>query len=251
MTKLIILGTAHAIPDSMHENTHMAFIGKERKILVDCASNPTVHLSKFGIDAHKVTDLILTHFHPDHVSGVPSLLMNSWLLGREELLNIYGLDHTLDRLEMLMDAYDWKEWPNFFPVVLHRLPEKELEPVIEDDEFRIFASLVCHMIPTIGIRVESVGTGKIVVYTADTEPCEAVLNLGKDADLLIHEATGEGYGHSSARQAALMARKSGAKKLMMIHFIADESTLNSMFHEAQQEFKGEILAATESTQFDF
>ncbi len=133
MIKLIILGTAHAVPDSFHENTHMAFIGKNRKILVDCASNPTVHLANSGIDVLSLTDLVLTHFHPDHVSGVPSLLMNSWLMGRTSLLNIYGLDHTLDRLEMLMDAYDWKEWPNFYPVVLHRLPAVEMVPLLEDE----------------------------------------------------------------------------------------------------------------------
>jgi metal-dependent hydrolase (beta-lactamase superfamily II) len=39
-----------------------------------------VRLSKAGVDFNRLTDLILTHFHPDHVSGVPMLLMNMWLI---------------------------------------------------------------------------------------------------------------------------------------------------------------------------
>jgi ribonuclease Z len=250
MVKLIILGTSNAIPDVMHENTHLAIVGKKRIILIDCANNPTIHLANAGIDIQEVTDLILTHFHPDHVSGVPSLLMNSWLMGRSKLLNIYGLTHTLDRVENLMDAYDWKEWPNFYPVVFHRLPEAEMVSLIEVNEFKIYASLVCHMIPTIGLRIELPQSDYVLAYSSDTEPCQSVINLSKDADLLIHEATGEGFGHSSAEQAAEIAREAGAKKLMLIHFRAEEKELEERLSEARKVFNGEVVPAEEFLQLD-
>ena len=60
--------------------------------------------------------MILTHFHPDHVSGLPSLLLDMWLMGRKDPLTIYGLAYTLERMEKLMEAYDWASWPGFFPV---------------------------------------------------------------------------------------------------------------------------------------
>lgn len=99
MPKVIILGSSNAIPSTGHENTHMVVVGEDRTVLVDCVSNPILRLEKAGLDFNNLTDLVLTHFHPDHVSGVPLLLMDMWLMGRHKPLNIYGLHHTLDRME--------------------------------------------------------------------------------------------------------------------------------------------------------
>lgn len=250
MTKVIILGTSNAIPDVFHENTHFAVVGSNRFVLVDCGNNPTIHLSNAGINILNLSDLILTHFHPDHVSGVPSLLMNSWLMGRSTLLNIYGLDHTIDRIENLMEAYDWKKWPNFFPVIFHRFPEAEMLPLLESDEFNIYASSVCHMIPTMGLRFEFLRSGRVLAYSSDTEPCQSVVALSNGADLLIHEATGEGYGHSSSKQAASIARKAGVKELMLIHFRAEEKELEKILQDARDEFNGPVSPAVDLLQLD-
>jgi ribonuclease Z len=99
--------------------------------------------------------LLLTHFHPDHVSGAPLLLMSMWLQGHRRNLNIYGLHHTLDRLEDLMSSYDWSHWPDFFPVAFHRLPHRGPAMILENQDFRITASPVRHLIPTLGLRYES------------------------------------------------------------------------------------------------
>jgi ribonuclease Z len=106
MAKLVILGSSNALADETHENTYMVLQGVERTIMIDCVNNPIFRLGRFGVDFNNLTDLILTHFHPDHVSGVPLLLMNMWLLGRQRPLDIYGLHHTLDRIENLMGFYE-------------------------------------------------------------------------------------------------------------------------------------------------
>ena len=102
MAKLIILGSSNAIPDLERENTHMALVANPGTVLVDCAGTPTVRLNQAGIVLDDISDLILTHFHPDHVSGVPLLLMNMWLLGRKNPLTIHALKHCLDRVERLV-----------------------------------------------------------------------------------------------------------------------------------------------------
>ena len=106
MPKLVILGTSDAVPEELHDNTHMLLLGEERQVLVDCASNPMMRLRKIGVDPNSITDIIMTHFHPDHVSGVPLLLMNMMLLGRDKLLNLYGLEHTVRLMEQFLDAFD-------------------------------------------------------------------------------------------------------------------------------------------------
>ncbi len=139
MAKLIFLGTSNAISGEDHENTHMVLVGENRTVLIDCPNSPFLRFQKAGVDFKRLSDLILTHFHPDHVSGVPQLLMNMWLMGRRQPLSIHGLKHTIDRIESLMGLYDWSEWPDFFPVAFYRVPEQELVPVLDCDEFRILA----------------------------------------------------------------------------------------------------------------
>ena len=46
-----------------------------------------------------------------------------------------------------------------------------------------------------------------MAYSCDTEPCDEVIRLSEGVDVLIHEATGESLGHSSARQAGEIAKK--------------------------------------------
>jgi len=124
-------------------------------VLVDTASNPILRLEQAGLEFNDLTDIILTHFHPDQVSGLPLLLMDLWLMGRRQSLNIYGLHHTIDRVEQLMGLYNWAEWPDFFPVVFFRLPAAELTAVLNCPDFTIKASPVHHLIPTIGLRIVS------------------------------------------------------------------------------------------------
>ena len=248
MPKLVVLGSAHAVPDEDHENTHLVIIGEQRKILIDCVGNPVVRLQKVGINVNALTDLILTHFHPDHVSGVPSMLMSMWLLGRRDPLDIYGLPYTLDRFEKLMDLFEWNQWPGFFPVVIHRLPVEPLALALESEEFLVFCSPVKHLIPTIGLRVEARRTGKVLAYSGDTEPCDAVVQLASQADWLIHEATGPSHGHSSATQAGGIAAQAKVGHLYLIHY---DPQNGSLVAQAQKEFPGTITRTKDFMSIEF
>lgn len=251
MPKLVILGTASAVPDEEHDNTHMVLVGQEHTLLIDCVNNPVVRLKRAGVTLDQVTDLLLTHFHPDHVAGVPMLLMSMWLLGRKHPLNLYGLDYTLTRVEDLMAAFDWESWPNFFPVVFHHLPARALMQVIVTEEWRVFSSPVKHVIPTIGLRVEFRQSNKVLVYSSDTEPCYQTVRLARAADILIHEATGETAGHSSASQAGAIAREARAKTLYLIHYHTGNPHIGSMVAEAARNFKGRVYLAEDFMEFEF
>lgn len=251
MGRILLLGSANAVPSETMENTHLLVESEDRTVLVDCASNPIQHLRKAGVEFDCIDDIILTHFHPDHVSGAPLLLMGMWLLGRKKPINIHGIPHTLDRMVTMMEMFDWGTWPNFYPVNFHRLPEEELSPVIESASLRIFSSPVKHLIPTIGLRIEFPNAKKSAAYSCDTEPSPNVVRLAAGVDVLIHESAGASTGHSSPAQAATIASQAGAKVLYLIHYPTVESGFNSMLENARQNFNGQVYLGRDLMSLDF
>jgi ribonuclease Z len=251
MSKLVILGSSYAIADPNHENAHMAVIGDTRILMIDCVGSPVVRLQKVGIELNALTDLILTHFHPDHTSAVPLLLMNMWLLGRKTPLEVYGLDYTLERVEQVMALYGWDSWPNFFPVNFHYLTEAERTPVMETGEWVIHASPVSHLIPNIGLRIEFLQSKKVMVYSSDTEPCPQVARLATGADVLIHESAGKTRGHSDASQAGEIARQARVKQLYLIHYPTGGFEDKGLLDRAQKVFGGQVALAEDLMEIDF
>jgi ribonuclease Z len=220
-------------------------IGEEDSpILVDAGSNPLGKLKDLGIGDEALEDLILTHFHPDHVSGLPNMMMHMWQLGikrghlREAPLRIYGLHHCINRTEDIMTAFGWEDWPGFFPV-------------LENHDFKITAWPVKHFVPTIGLRIENKHNGNVLAYSCDTEPTDSLYELAQDADILLHEAAGAPPGHSTARQAGEMATQVGAKALYLIHYQVWNTDPEPLIAEAQAVYDGPVVLCEDDDRFEF
>jgi ribonuclease Z len=93
--------------------------------------------------------------------------------------------------------------------------------------------------------------GRRVVVTGDTRPCPATIEHARSADLLIHEATfgdeeaerAVETGHSTAREAATVAREAGVKQLLLTHFSARYSRdPGPLDREAKEVFRETIIA---------
>ena len=250
MSDLIILGSSNAVPALDHANTHLAIITPHRRLLIDCGPNPVISLEKAGVDVNTLTDIILTHFHPDHVASLPLLLMDMWLMGRREPLNIHGLDYTIDRAVAMMDLYSWSNWPNFYPVHFLRVPLQDRAVLLDDEHMRILTSPVKHFLPNFCLRVELKTEGTSLAYSCDTEPCPAVPDIAKDVDILLHEATGAVQGHSSAAQAAEAARLAGARALYLIHYPTGRFAAGDILAEARTQFSGQIVQAVDMLKID-
>ncbi|NJL57675.1 MBL fold metallo-hydrolase [bacterium] len=252
MARILILGSAAAVNDAKHDYTHFVLIGeKSTPVLIDAGSNPLGKLKDRGIDDESLQDVILTHFHPDHVSGVPNMMMHMWLLGRQAPLRFYGLHHCINRTEDLMAGYGWQEWPGFFPVAFHRVSERPRAPVLENEDFKITAWPVDHFVPTIGLRIENKVTGNVLAYSCDTEPTPSLLELAHEADILIHEAAGPPPGHSTARQAGELATKANARSLYLIHYQVWNTDPTPLIPEAQETYKGPLVLCKDFDEFEF
>jgi len=93
--------------------------------------------------------------------------------------------------------------------------------------------------------------GRRLVYTGDTRPCEPVTRMASEADLLIHEATfgdlesdrAADTGHSTAREAARVASRAGAKRLALTHFSARYSEqAHRLGRQAEELFADTVVA---------
>ena len=93
--------------------------------------------------------------------------------------------------------------------------------------------------------------GRRVVLTGDTRPCDATARLSEGADLLVHEATfaddeaarATETGHSTAREAAGVARRAGARRLVLTHISARYSRdTDDLLREARQVFAATTVA---------
>ena len=92
--------------------------------------------------------------------------------------------------------------------------------------------------------------GRKIVYTGDTRPCDSVVELAKGADLLIHEATfskddeenTKDAAHSTARQAAQVAKKAGVKMLYMTHISQRYTETETLEKEAREVFPESYVA---------
>jgi ribonuclease Z len=251
MTRLIFLGSANAIADQNHENSSLAISTSGYTILVDCTGSPLPVLSRALINLDSISDIILTHFHPDHVSGIPLLLLGMWLSGREKSIRIFGLSHTISRMQILMDLYGWKNWPNFFPINYQIISEETYRPVLNYPEINIYSSPVKHTIPTIGIRVELIEENRSFAYSSDTQPDDAVIELGSRVDILIHEATGDSIGHSSSSQAGEIAAKAEAGELFLIHYPVNGENFDHLLNQAREKFSGPVRLAEDFLQIEF
>jgi ribonuclease Z len=92
--------------------------------------------------------------------------------------------------------------------------------------------------------------GKSIAYCLDTRPCAMAVQLARNVDLLIHEATyteefaseAQQYGHSTAAQAARTARDAGARRLLITHFSTRFPDPTPLLEEARAIFPDTILA---------
>jgi ribonuclease Z len=93
--------------------------------------------------------------------------------------------------------------------------------------------------------------GRKIVYSGDTRPTRAVTELAKDCDVLIHDATFSEdlvdkairYGHSSAAQAATIAKQSNAKVLFLTHISPRYEDAQLLEDESRKIFKYSFVAA--------
>jgi ribonuclease BN (tRNA processing enzyme) len=216
----------------------------EWSLLVDlgtgCLANLQRHMGLFDVDA-----VLISHSHPDHLTDLYTYLMaRMFSPERPGRIPLILAPKILDRFSPLLsdDSGDMK--------VAEVFEIKVVEPSedVQVGAFTIRTAPMAHSVPTIGVRVEA--GGGALAYSADTGPADEVVELSRQADLLIAEATWQEDGaarppiHMTAREAGEVAARAGVDELMLTH-IRPYLDRDRSREEAAGSFDGEVLLATE------
>ena len=217
MLQMTLLGVGTAVPDPDRENTHMVWEAPDGLLLVDAGGSTYQRLLRANLDPMKVRAIFLTHAHPDHINGLPVLLFQLSLAGFQQALTIYGNAPTLQRAQRVIEAFDLGS--HQIPVVWAEI-QPGAEVPLENQHYRLTTAPTVHPVPCLALRFEDRSSGRALVYSADTEPCDEVQTLAQGAIVLIHEATtAQPFpGHTTPLQAGQVAAKAGAEHLVLVHF---------------------------------
>ncbi|GIV62194.1 MBL fold metallo-hydrolase [Rhodocaloribacter litoris] len=242
MPTLHLLGTGAALTDPHRHTTMLAFSDGASTFVIDCGGDVVQRMLAAGLDLNTLSGLFITHEHPDHVSGFPLFIEKIWLSGRKAPLPVYGIAPALEQAWRCLSAFNIGHWD--IPELLWReIDLAEGAPVFEDAAWRVTASPGVHTVPVTGVRVESKASGGAVVYSGDTEPCESIARLARGANLLVHEANGPGYGHTSPVDAARIAARAGVERLLLTHLppgLSDADLTDARRHFARTELAEEL-----------
>ncbi|MEE1134010.1 MAG: ribonuclease Z [Methanobrevibacter sp.] len=227
--EIIFLGTSSAVHSKDRNHPSIAIKAFGEIFLFDCGEATQRQLLYTNVSPMKISKIFITHYHGDHILGLPGLLQSMSLNGRETKLTIYGpkgLNKIKDAIYSL--GYCAIEYPVEFV-------EIDSGIIIENETYFIEAQRVKHNVPALAYSIEEkkkprflrekaielgvpVGpafgklhngeeveiNGKIikpeqvlgeprkgtkVTYSGDTRPCEEMIMLARDSTLLIHEST--------------------------------------------------------------
>jgi ribonuclease BN (tRNA processing enzyme) len=114
---------------------------------------------------------------------------------------------------------------------------------------------------SLAYRIET-KSGKSVVFTGDTQPCQSIVDLAKDADVMLcmcwddqelMDADGEAPGQCGTTGAARMAEEAGVKKLILVHMgahISQHGPLEKGLGDIREVYGGQVIYAEELMAID-
>lgn len=179
---ITFLGTSQAVPTATRNHTAIFFNYKDENILVDCGEGTQRQFRKARINPCKLTRLLITHWHGDHVLGLPGLFQTLALNNYSRTLYVYGPRGTMRYIHELSKI--------FIPAGKIKMEVEEVSDKIffENEDFKIRAFSLEHDAPCNGYLFEEkdklrIDRGKLRKLKIGNVPELGKLASGKDISI--------------------------------------------------------------------
>ena len=141
MIKINFLGTSDSIPSAARNHTAILLTYKGENILVDCGEGTQRQFRKAGLNPCKITRILITHWHADHVLGIPGLLKTLAMTGYSKTLFVYGPRGTKILMRALLKLFAFRKE---YKIVIEEVSNGKF---LETSEFYLEARAMTHGIP--------------------------------------------------------------------------------------------------------
>ncbi|MBS3140099.1 ribonuclease Z [Candidatus Woesearchaeota archaeon] len=227
MIEITFLGTGCMQPTKARNHSGILLTSGGENILLDCGEGIQRQMKIAGIRPAKITRLLISHWHGDHVLGIPGLMSSMGADKPGLVLKIYGPKGTKKYLQNMFNSFAAKK------IIDYEVKEIKSSIFFKNDDFELEAQPLKHSVACLGfsfkekdkrkIKIDAAGRlglegpilgklqqgknvsykgkkikandvsyvveGKKISYIADTVPCEGAEKLAKNADVLISEGT--------------------------------------------------------------
>jgi ribonuclease Z len=163
MLDVCLLGTGGMMPLPYRKLTSLMTRYNGSNLLIDCGEGTQVAIKEKGWSFHPIDIICFTHYHADHISGLPGLLLTLGNADRTEpilMIGPKGLEKVVTALRTIAP-----ELP--FELQFHELSEKE--EIIEACGYRIHAFRVNHNVTCYGYTLEILRSGRFDVERAKAQ----------------------------------------------------------------------------------
>lgn len=248
MIDVCLLGTGGMMPLPNRALTSLYVRSDGRAVLIDCGEGTQTAIRRASLRFKPIEAILITHFHADHISGLPGLLLTLGNEGRTDALHMYGpvgLERVVSALRIIVG-----ELP--FDICFHELQTGQ-ETHFSCGCFEADAFPLDHGMPCFGYRLERRRPGRFdpvrakvrgipvhlwsrlqkgealegympedvlgeprqglrILYATDSRPVPQMMEYGKNADLLVLEGMfGEPEKLDRAKEARHMLMQEAAR----------------------------------------
>lgn len=163
MLDVALLGTGGMMPLPGRFLTSLLCRLNGKCTMIDCGEGTQVSLKMLGWGFKNIDTICFTHYHADHISGLPGMLLTIGNSGREEPLNLIGpggLKNVVEGLRTIVP-----ELP--FDIIYNEIPlNKDSEAVFNISDFIIKACHAHHVIPCMAYSLSVSRVGRFDVVKA-------------------------------------------------------------------------------------
>ena len=239
--------------------------------VVDCGYEVAAQLVNAGISLNRLRYIFITHHHSDHNAEYGNLFYLAWASGLRSQVDSYAPPPLIEATRAFWESVKYdveiriKDQGLPDPrklLVPHEFTASEV--ILENDAVKVTAARVQHP-PTDAYAYRFDAKDRAIVISGDTAYSEALIELAKGADVLVHEimylpAMEKVFAgnpnaprllervrsvHTTGEEVGRIAAKAGVKTLVLSHFLnttpTDGLTDKHWMEGIRDHFKGEVI----------